>query len=286
MNRRCTHAALLVLACLTAALPAVAQGRPPSDARMDQGLPPILQAAAIDQRLDSQVPLDATFRDEQGQPVVLGDLMGERPTVLVLAYFTCPMLCSQVLNGTAKALGVIDLDIGDDYQVVTVSFDPRDTPESAAAAKRGYTERTGKPGAAEGWHFLTGDEPDIRRVTEAVGFGYKFDPDKNQYSHASAIILLTPEGRVSQYYFGIEYSARDVRLGLVEAANHRIGSPVDQLLLYCYQYDPATGRYGAVVMNMLRVAAVFTVIAIVAMIVLLRPAWRKNGRPVDLGGQA
>jgi protein SCO1/2 len=267
--------AVALLAVALAALPAAAQ-LPPPDARLDLGLPPILRAAAIEQRLDAQVPLGATFRDEQGETIVLGELLGERPTILILAYYTCPMLCSQVLNGAAKTLSVVELDLGRDYQVLTVSFDPRDTPEAAGAAKRGYTERTGKPGAAAGWHFLTGDEPQIRALADAVGFGYEFDATKNQYAHSSALILLTPEGRVSRYYFGIEYSARDVRLGLVEAAARRIGNPVDQLLLYCYQYDPATGKYGAVVMNLLRVAAVVTVIALVALIVLLRPAWRRS----------
>lgn len=276
---------LVLLLSGVVATPALAQ-MPPPDARMDTGLPEILQVAAIDQRLNAQVPLDATFRNEAGSAITIGDLTGEKPTILILAYYTCPMLCSQVLNGAARTLGVVDLEIGDDYQVVTISFDPRDTAESAAAAKRGYTQRVGKPGAERGWHFLTGDEAEIRKVTNAVGFGYKFDSEKNQYAHASAMILLTPEARVSQYYFGIEYSARDVRLGLVEAANENIGTVVDQLLLYCYQYNPATGKYGAVVMRMLRVAAIFTVIGLIAMIVLLRPAWRKEPREVDTGDRA
>jgi protein SCO1/2 len=259
-------AALVLAAALS---PALAQ-RPPTEARMNEGLPGELRDVAFDQHLGEPLPLDLEFTDSEGRAVRLGDYFGERPVVLVLAYYTCRMLCHEVLNGVASSLAVLSFDAGDEFDVLTVSFDPRDVPESAAAAKRGYLHRYGREDAERGWHFLVGEEPQIRALTEAVGFRYEYDERLDQYAHASGIVVVTPEGRLARYFYGVEFAPRDVRLALVEASENRIGNPVDQLLLYCFQYDPATGKYGAVVMNMLRVGAILTVIGVIALILLLR----------------
>lgn len=229
-----------------------------------QGLPsgqpaPILQRVGIDQKLDAQIPLDLVFRDEQGRAVPLRAYFGEKPVVLSLVYYECPMLCTLILNGLLRSLRALPLTVGKDFTVVTVSFDPREGPELAAAKKRTYVQSYGRPGADGGWHFLTGEEEAIRRLTDAVGFRYAFDPETGQFAHASGIIVLTPQGRVARYFYGIEYSPRDLRFGLIEAAAGKIGSPVDQILLYCYHYDPKAGRYSLLIMNVLRVAGAATV---------------------------
>ncbi len=239
------------------------------------GRPPILRNVAIEQRLDRQLPLDLRFRDEAGRAVRLGDFFGERPVVLVLAYYDCPMLCTQVLNGLTAAMRVLSFDAGREFEVVTVSFDPRDDPADARAKKEPYVARYGRPGAAAGWHFLTGEPRAIAGLTEAVGFRYAWDERIGQFAHASAIYVATPDGRLSRYFYGIEYAPRDLRLALVEASRGKIGTPVDQLLLYCYHYDPAAGRYGAVVMNMVRVAGVAAVLVIT---VFLAVMWRRDRR--------
>ena len=225
-------------------------------------LPPQLRDVGIDQKLDAQVPLDLAFRDETGRAVRLGDYFGKRPVVLSLVYYDCPMLCTLVLNGMVRGLRAIPFEPGKDFEAVTVSFDPHETPALAAAKKRTYLDRYRRPGAEAGWHFLTGGEASIRPLTQAVGFRYTYDPEIKQFAHASGIMLLTPEGRVSRYFYGLEYSARDMRLGLVEASANKIGSPVDQVLLYCFHYDPVTGKYGMVIMNTVRMAGVATVLAL------------------------
>jgi protein SCO1/2 len=212
------------------------------------------------------------LRDENGQEVKLGQYFGKRPVVLSLVYYSCPMLCTQVLNGMVGAFKTLSFVPGEQYEVITVSFDPRETAALASAKKATYVNylpESRRAAANNGWHFLTADEANIKRLTEAVGFRYHWDEATNQFAHASGIMVLTPEGKLAQYYYGIEYSAKDLRLGLVEASANRIGSPVDQLLLYCYHYDPSTGKYGAVVMNMVRAAGIFTVIAIFALILML-----------------
>ena len=237
--------------------------------------PPILRKVAIEQHLDRPLPLDLPFRDEAGRSVRLADYFGKRPVVLVLAYYNCPMLCTQVLNGTVAAMRGISFDAGREYEVVTVSFDPRDKPRDAAAKKVPYVKEYGRPGAADGWQFLTGSTASIERITEAVGFHYRWDERQGQFAHASAIYVLTPDGRLSRYFFGIEYAPRDLRLGLVEASDRKIGSPVDEILLYCYHYDPAAGKYGAVVMNMVRVAGAA---AVIVLSIFLTIMWRRDAK--------
>jgi protein SCO1/2 len=260
---------------LCAAAAALAQQPAPQMGPAAGKKPAALEGVGIEQRLGSSVPLDALLLDEAGRPVRLGQYFGTRPVVLVLAYYNCPMLCTQVLNGTVAAMRSISFDAGREYEVVTVSFDPRDKPRDAAAKKVPYVKEYGRPGAAAGWHFLTGSTASIERITDAVGFHYKWDESRGQYAHASAIYVLTPDGRLSRYFFGIEYAPRDLRLGLVEASNRKIGSPVDEILLYCYHYDPAAGKYGAVVMNMVRVAGAAAVLLLSTFLTIM---WRRDAK--------
>ncbi|MGH9648866.1 MAG: SCO family protein [Terriglobales bacterium] len=224
--------------------------------------PPLLREVGIDQKLNTQVPLDLSFRDDEGRSVRLGDYFGKKPVVMALVYYDCPMLCTQVLNGLASALQVLKFDAGREFNLVLVSIDPKETPQLAAAKKKSYLERYQRSGAAAGWHFLTGEQTAIEQLAQAVGFRYVYDPKTGQYAHAAAIMVLTPEGKIAQYYYGIEYPPRDLRLGLVEASKDHIGSVADRVLLYCYHYDPAKGRYGAVAMNVLRLAGVATVLVL------------------------
>jgi protein SCO1/2 len=256
---------------LALAGPAAAWNRDqPSPAPPAAEAPKILRDVGFDQHLGDIVPLDAVFRDESGRAVKLGDYFGRRPVVLSLAYYECPMLCTVTLNGLASALDVLAFDPGRDFEVVTVSFEPKETPELAAAKKAAYLRRYKRPGAAGAWHFLTGDAEAIRRLTGAVGFRYAWDERTKQYAHASGIMVLTADGRLARYLYGVEYAPKDLRFAIVEASQGRILSPVDRLLLYCYHYDPELGRYGKSVMALLRVAAVLTLGAIGAMIFGLR----------------
>jgi len=229
----------------------------------------IVDGIGIEQRLNESVPLDLVFRDETGAQVRLGDYFGKKPVILSLVYLKCPMLCTLVLNGLVRSLRATSFDAGREFEVITVSFDPRETAETAATMKRVYMEEYRRPGAEQGWHFLTGDEASIARLTEAVGFRYKYDPESGQFAHASGIMVLTPKGRIAQYFYGLEYSARDLRISLVESAENKIGSPVDQVLLYCFRYDPAKGKYGLVIMKALRVAGVGTVLGLATVILSL-----------------
>lgn len=238
--------------------------------RSAQAVPAALQGVGFDQRLNQQVPLDAEFTDEAGRSVQLTDYFHGKPVILVLAYYQCPRLCTLVLNGLVQGMLEMKLDAGPDFQVVTISFDPREDWRLAASKKESYILRYARPGAAAGWHFLTGTEEQIHRVADAVGFRYRFDPAQNQFLHAAGIVILTPEGRASRYFYDVNYSGRDLRLGLVEAANLQIGSPVDQILLYCFHYDAALGRYSASIMNMVRGLGVVTMIAIGAFVVFLQ----------------
>src|SRR5262245_16857687 len=231
-------------------------------------LPAALRNVGIEQKLNAQVPPDLVFRDESGQSIQLGDYFGSKPVILALVYYDCPMLCTQVLNGLVGSLKALSFDAGEQFLVLTVSFDPRETPHLAAAKKESYIGGYSRPGAAGGWHFLTGPESSIEALTQAVGFRYRYDAEKGQFAHASGIMLLTPQGKISRYFYGIEYSPRDLRLALVEASNNQIGSPVDQLLLFCYHYDPATGKYGAVVMNFVRLGGAATVLALGSILIL------------------
>jgi protein SCO1/2 len=240
--------------------------------------PAVLTDVGIDQRLDEQVPLDLVFRDESGASVQLGTYFGSKPVILSLAYYECPMLCTLVLNGLASALKVLSFDAGKEFEVVTVSFNPEDTPALAAAKKQTYLKEYGRAGAAAGWHFLTGDAAAIERLTRAVGFHYKYVPELKQFAHAAGIMVLTPQGKLARYFYGVEFSPRDLRFGLIEAAQNKIGSPVDQLLLFCFHYDPQTGKYGAIAMGSVRVAGALTVIALATfLVVMLRREHTRRG---------
>ena len=232
----------------------------------------IFDKVGFDQRLNQQIPLDLTFLDENGQPVQLKQYFGSKPVILSLVYFQCPMLCSQVLNGMAGSFnGITRFNVGRDFNVITVSFDPRDTPESAAESKKTYLERYRRPGAGAGWHFLTGKKEQIDALASAVGFHFAWDPKIQQFAHASGIMLLTPDGRLAQYYYGIEYAPRDIQLGLIQSSQGEIGNVVDKVILYCYEYDPARGKYGAVVFRILRLSALATVLVLGGfMIVMFR----------------
>ena len=272
------RAAAAIVALLAGAFHAAASADD-APARPD-GRPRALQGVEIAQRLNSRVPLDLPFRDEAGRAVRFGDYFGQRPVVLALVYYECPMLCTQVLNGLAAALGAVSFDTGREFDVVAVSFDPRETPKLAAEKKGTYVTRYGRPGAEKGWHFLTGDAPSIAALTEAVGFRYRFDPATGQFAHASAVYVLTPGGVLARYFYGIEYAPRDLRLALVEASRGRIGSPVDQLLLYCFHYDPVEGKYGAVAMNIVRLGGILTVLALSTFLIA---SWRRDKRARRLG---
>jgi len=237
---------------------------PPSNIR-----PPYLQNVGIEQHLDGQVPPDLAFVDETGRPVKLGDYFGKKPLILNLVYYNCTMLCGEVLAGLTGAMKMVKFDVGNQFDVLTVSFNPQETPAIAAAKKQDYLKRYGRPGAASGWHFLTGPAESINALTKAVGFQYQYDPKINQYAHATAILVLTPQGRISRYFYGVDFPPKDVRMGLVEASQGKIGNAVDQVLLYCYHYDPATGKYGAVVSNMLRVGGGITIFLLGGLIFIL-----------------
>ena len=262
-------------------------GARPEVGNVSTGLPTALRDVRIEQKLNQQLPLDLMFRDEAGQSVKLGQYFGQKPVVLALVYYDCPMLCTQVLNGMIESFRVLPFQLGKEYDVVTISFDPRETPQLAEKKKKvyvGYLPNKMQESANAGWHFLTGDADSIRQITDAVGFRYHYDESTKQFAHASAIMVATPQGKLSRYYYGIEYPARDLRLGLIESAQNKIGSPVDQLLLYCYHYDPATGKYGAVVMNIVRAGGIATILAIVAMFFLLRR--RNPALKLKTGGAA
>jgi protein SCO1/2 len=248
-------------------------GARPETGNPSTGLPTALREVRIEQKLDQQLPLDLVFRDESGQPVRLGQYFGQKPVVLAFVYYDCPMLCTQVLNAMVTSFRVLPFEIGKDYDVVTVSFDPRETNTLATAKKQVYMkylpERM-RAGANSGWHFLTGDQPSITHLTDAVGFHYRYDEATKQFAHASGIMVTTPQGKLSRYFYGVDYPARDLRLGLIESSENKIGSPVEQLLLYCYHYDPATGRYGVAIMKVMRIAGVATLLGLAVMILLLK----------------
>ncbi|MGO8815784.1 MAG: SCO family protein [Terriglobia bacterium] len=239
-------------------------------------LPSQLRGVGIDQRLNNQVPMDLKFRDEAGQTVTLGSYFGQKPVILSLVYYTCPMLCTMAENGLLNALRDVNFNIGEQFEVVTVSIDPTETPEMAMGKKAVYVGLYGRPGAKQGWHFLVGDEPSIRTLTRAVGFHYNYIPETRQYAHATGIVVLTPQGKVSRYFYGILYPSRDIRLALVEASNEKIGNPVDAVLLYCCQYDPTTGKYSVVISRILRIAGAITLLSMGTLIFALSRGGRQN----------
>jgi protein SCO1/2 len=262
--------ALLLLALFATPGLAAAQGGGQNDPLKD---------VAYQQRLGEHIPLDLSFVDEQGQTVAIGDFFGEQPVLLALGYYECPMLCSLVRDGLVQAVSDVQLDIGADYQVVYVSIDPTETPMNAANAKAQSVSQYGRPDSTDGWHFLTGTQDNIKRLADAVGFAYFYDETIDQYAHAAGIIVLTPMGELARYFYGIEYNPSDVRLGLVEASDNKIGSPVDQLLLLCYSYDPTTGRYSGLVMTVLRVVSAIFIVAIVGLVIFLNRGTGTPGSP-------
>ena len=262
--------ALLLAAPLLLAAAAWGQGMtqgimsPPANVR-----PPYLTNVGIEQHLDAQVPADLAFVDDEGHLVKLGDYYGKKPLILNLVYYNCPMLCGETLAGLTAAMKMVKFDLGNQFEVLTVSFNPQETPQLAAEKKKDYVKRYGRPSAALGWHFLTGSPDAINALTKAVGFQYQYDAAKNQYAHATAIMVLTPQGRISRYFYGVEFPPKDLRMGLVEASEGKIGNAVDQVLLYCYHYDPAVGKYGAVVSNMLKLGGALTILFVGALILIL-----------------
>lgn len=277
--------ALLLLAAVVTPLEAQMTGVPmngylPEPGQPAQAMPRALREIGFDQKLDQPLPLDTPFRDEDGQTVPLSTYFGKRPAVLAFVYYDCPMLCTQIVNALASSLRTMSLTAGEDFDVVVISFDPRETPELAKRKKVEYLNRYGRPETAAAWHFLTGDQASIQRVTQAAGFRYTWDEETKQFAHPSGIIVTTPDGRLARYLFGIEYGPRDLRLSLVEASAGKIGSPADQLLLFCYHYDPMTGRYGMAIMKVLRVAGVGTVLAIAGFIFVMVRRERRAGPAV------
>jgi protein SCO1 len=277
--------ALALAGCLLSSRMAMGQtnGAPIAGGREAPGVPSSTVPAALreigfDQNLDHHVPLDTIFRDEDGRTVRLGDYFGKRPVVMLFAYYDCPMLCTVVINGLASALNVLSLSPGRDFEIVTVSFNPKDTPATATAKKAAYIARYKQPGASTAWHFLTGDQPSIDRLTKAAGFRYVWDAQTSQFAHPTGVMVLTPDGRLARYLFGIEYGPRDLRYAIVDASEGRVGSAVDAVLLYCYHYDPETGRYGVAIMRLLRTAAAATVLALgTFIVVMIRKEKRRPG---------
>ena len=273
------HAAIALLALTGAAKDGLAQPGGPASRGVAglpaSAMPQALRDVGFDQRLSESVPLDLPFRDENGRTVRLGEYFGSKPVVLALVYYGCPNLCTQVLNGLAGSLKALSLGAGKDFTVLAVSFDPKETPQLAAEKKQTYLERYGRPGAEQGWHLLTSDEASIHALTQAVGFRYVWDPAIGQFAHPAGVTVLTPGGVVARYFFGIEYAPRDLRLALVEASANRIGTPIDRILLYCYLYDPTTGKYGLIAMRLIRLGGIATVLALGMFIVVM---WRREAR--------
>jgi protein SCO1/2 len=266
------HAALLLVLSGLAAFPAAAQ---------QSTTPEILKRVGIQQNLNSQIPPNLEFRDESAKTVRIGDYFGKKPIVLSLVYFECPALCTEVLNGQLRTMNAISLNLGSDFEAITVSFEPKDTPTLAKAKRDVYIGQYGRPGAVDHWHFLTGEQQSIDALTKVAGFQYAYDPAIKQFAHAAAIMVLTPEGRIDRYFYGVIYPARDFRLGLVEASQGKIGTITDHAMLYCYQYDPMTGKYGVVIINVLRISGGLTVLAlgIFMTIMFLRERKRPTGIP-------
>jgi len=237
---------------------------PPTNVR-----PPGLQHVGIQQNLNEQIPADLTFTDDSGRAVKLGDYYGKKPLILNLVYFTCPMLCGEELNGLESALRILKFDVGKEFEVITVSFDPKDTPDAAAKKKAEILKRYKRAGAEQGWHFLVGNQDSIDKIAKAAGFEFEYDAKSNQFAHTTAIMVLTPQGKIAQYYYGIDYPPKDLRLALVDASQEKIGNVVDELLLYCYHYDPEKGKYSATIMRILRLAGVATLLCLGTLFIVL-----------------
>jgi protein SCO1/2 len=242
-------------------------------------VPPQFKAVTFAQRLNQQMPLDTQLKDEAGRTVTLGDYFGQKPVVLAFVYYQCPMLCPMTLNGISSVLKALPFTPGKEFEIVIISFDPRDTPATANAKKQAHLAHWKAANTAAGWHFLTADEPALQRVTAAAGFTYQWDETTGQFAHVSGLLTLTPDGRLARYFYGVEYSPKELRLALVESGQGRIGSKVDELLLYCFNYDPTTGRYGWAVINLIRFGGLLTVAAVIGFIVTMRR--RERRAPVE-----
>ena len=268
-------ALVLAFAC-GVSISCIAQVAAPGDKVMGEQndhLPTVLNKVKITQNLNQMIPLDGQFRDETGKSVRMGEYFGKRPAILALVYYQCPMLCSEELNGLVSALEMVKFTPGKDFDIIVVSIDPSEGPELAAAKKKMYVKRYGRPETADGWHFLTALQPPINALADATGYGYVRVPGPDgkmtQFAHASAIQILTPEGRIAQYYMGVEYSPRDLRLGLVEASQHKIGSPVDAILTYCYHYDPSLNKHSMVVARVVQLGGLLTVLILGGFMVVM-----------------
>ncbi|HEX6163448.1 MAG TPA: SCO family protein [Vicinamibacterales bacterium] len=261
-----TLAVSIVLMSVVVSAQGNAPGLRPDPTMPSDQVPNALSKVSFEQRLNEQLPLDVEFKDENGRTVKLGDYYGRKPVVLAFVYYECPMLCTQVLNGLESALRVLNETVGKEFDVVTVSFDPKETPVLAAGKKKAYLERYKRPEAEQGWHFLTGDQASIDALTKAAGFNYAWDEASHQFAHASGIVVTTPAGKVARYFFGIDYSPRDIKFALIESSNEKIGTLADKLLLYCYHYDPAKGNYGFVAMRAVRIGGAVTLLALVGFV--------------------
>lgn len=245
----------------------------------DNGLPKVLNNVGIQQKLNEKIPSDIEFKDEKGKTVKIGDYLGKRPIILALVYYECPMLCSEVLNGLTGSIKGLNFNVGKEFDVLAISFDAReyDKTDLANNKKESYIKRYAREGSENGWHFLTGTQDSIDKITQAVGFGYQWDEQTQQFAHAGAIMVITPEGKLSKYLYGIDYAPKDIKFAIMESAENRIGNPVDQMMLYCYHYNPATGKYGLQVMNVMRIGGVLTILGIGLMLFVF---WRRNQKKV------
>lgn len=272
MKTRCLRPTPCAMGVLILLIAGMAHGQgmgggpmnPPPNVR-----PPGLKDVGIEQRLNEQIPPDLNFYDETGKSVKLGDYFGNKPLILNLVYYKCPMLCSEVLAGLTSAMKGMKFSVGKDFDVLTVSFDPRETPQDATASKAQYLKRYGRAGAVEGWHFLTGPQDSITALTKAVGFQYHFDQKTGQFAHSTAIMVLTPQGKIAQYYYGVEFPPSDLRLAMVQASHNKIGTVVDQILLYCYHYDVTAGKYNLVIFRVLRLAGVATMVLLGGFMIMM-----------------
>ena len=271
-------ACVAFLAWVACSTVASAQPRPIESGIPASALPPEIREVGFDQNLGQMLPLDIEFADEHGRAVTIGSYFGKRPVVLAFVYYGCPMLCLQSLSSLASTLGVLSENPGEDFEVVSISIDPRETPAMALDKKAHYVERSGKPRIAAGWHFLTGTEANIQRLTKAAGFRYVWDAGSQQYAHPAGIVVVTTEGKLSRYLFGIDYGPRDLRLALLDASEGKIASPLKRALLYCYHYDVTTGRYSLAIMRLVQVAGAFTVFSLGAMIFVWTRRERRQAR--------
>lgn len=259
-----------VFALLLSASAAWAQAVPSGTGPAAQNMPSVLQNVGFEPQLNAHLPLDLAFRDETGRSVQLRDYFTQKPVLLALVYYGCPMLCDQLEQGVVGTLRMLSFNPGRDYEVVFVSFDPRETPDMAAQKKESAMTHFRRPETASGWHFLTGSKESIDALTQGANFRYSFDEKSNLFAHASGILLLTPDGRISRYFYGVEFPSRDVRLGLVDASAGKIGTPIDHILLYCYHYDPSSARYSASILKLIRVGGVLTILCLVAGMLIFR----------------